>query len=128
MRRREGFTVIEVLVAVTLMAIALSGITLTGVVSMRADTKSHRASAATALAQAKLEELRNMQRDAADWTEGPHSEPGLDERGAATGGPFARQWNVDLGYNGHADLARVTVTVSWDGDASQSVTLSALYW
>jgi prepilin-type N-terminal cleavage/methylation domain-containing protein len=128
-RARAGFTIVEVLVAMTLMAIALSGITMTGIVSVRADTRSHRASVAAALAQAKLEQLRNTERDAADWLEGPHSEPSLDEHGASvTGGTYSREWEVVPGYNGHAGLARVTVRVSWAGEGSGAVTLSSLYW
>jgi prepilin-type N-terminal cleavage/methylation domain-containing protein len=126
-RRRDGFTVVEVLVAVALMAVALSGIAMTGIVSMQADSKSHLASAATSLAQAKLDELRNTQRNMPAWEEGTHQENHIDENGdSVTGGPFRRRWTVDLEYNQKADLARVTVDVLWDGGGP--VTLSALYW
>jgi prepilin-type N-terminal cleavage/methylation domain-containing protein len=126
-RRRDGFTIIEVLIAVALMSIALSGVAMTGIVSMRADTTGHLASAATTLAQTKLDELRNMQRDEPDWSEGTHNEYNLNENGvSASGSPFTRRWVVDLGYNNHADLARVTVDVMWSGGGP--VTLSALYW
>lgn len=126
-RRDGGFSIIEVLMAVALMAVALSGIAMTGIVSMQADTKGHLASAATTLAQAKLDELRNMQRDAPDWEEGTHQENSVLESGeTGTGGPFRRRWTVDLDYNSQTDLARVTVDVLWDGGGP--VTLSALYW
>jgi prepilin-type N-terminal cleavage/methylation domain-containing protein len=126
-RRRDGFTIIEVLIAVALMSIALSGVAMTGIVSMRADTTGHLASAATMLAQTKLDELRNMQRDEADWAEGTHHEYNLDENAvSSTGNPFTRRWVVDLGYHNQANLARVTVDVMWDGGGP--VTLSALYW
>ena len=126
-RRDDGFTLIEVLMAVALMAIALSGIAMTGIVSIQADSRGHLASAATTLAQAKLDELRNTMRDEADWTEGAHQENHLDENGvSAAGGRFQRHWTVDLDYNQKADLARVTVDVLWDDGGP--VTLSALYW
>ena len=122
-----GFTIIEVLMAVALMGLALSGIALTGIVSMQADTKGHLASAATTLAQAKLDELRNMLRDEADWAEGTHQENYLDEDGeSVTGGAFSRRWTVELDYNAKSDLSRVTVDVLWEGGGP--VTLSALYW
>jgi prepilin-type N-terminal cleavage/methylation domain-containing protein len=125
--RDAGFTIIEVLMAVTIMAIALSGIALTGIVSMQADTRGHLASAATTLAQGKLDQLRNTPRDEPDWSEGAHQEDHLDENGnSVTGGPFQRRWTVDLDYNSQPDLARVTVDVVWDGGGP--VTLSALYW
>ena len=128
MRPREaGFTIIEVLMAVAIMAIALSGIALTGIVSMQADTRGHLASAATTLAQAKLDQLRNTLRDDPEWSEGAHQENSLDENGnSVAGGPFQRRWNVDLDYNSQPDLARVTVDILWDGGGP--VTLSALYW
>ena len=126
-RRDGGFTIIEVLMAVALMAIALSGIAMTGIVSMQADSRGHLASAATTLAQAKLDELRNTMRDAPDWTEGPHQENNLDENGiSVAGGRFTRHWNVDLDYNSKPDLTRVTVDVLWNDGGP--VTLSALYW
>jgi len=127
MKRRDGFTIIEVLIAVALMSIALSGVAMTSIVSMRADTTGHLASAATTLAQTKLEQLRNMPRDEADWDEGTHQEYSLDENGlSASGNPFTRRWTVDLAYNNQPDLARVTVDVMWSGGGP--VTLSALYW
>ena len=125
--RNAGFTIVEVLMAVAIMAIALSGVALTGIVSMQADTRGHLASAATTLAQAKLDQLRTTLRDDADWSEGVHTENGLDENGeAVTGGPFQRRWDVVLDYNSQPDLARVTVDILWDGGGP--VTLSALYW
>ena len=126
-RADAGFTIIEVLMAVAIMAIALSGVAMTGIVSIQADTRGHLASAATTLAQGKLDQLRNTLRDDGDWDEGVHQENALDENGqSVTGGPFRRRWNVALDYNGKPDLARVTVDVTWDGGGP--VTLSALYW
>lgn len=128
-RRDAGFSFVEVLVAVALMGIALAGITMTGVVSMRADTKSHLGSAATSLAQARLDDLRTTQRNDTAWQEGTHTQTGVNEQGqSGTGGPFTRAWVVDLDYQNKAELARVTVTVSWNEGGPQSVTLSSLYW
>ena len=125
--RDAGFTIVEVLMAVAIMALALSGIAFTGITSMQADTRGHLASAATTLAQGKLDQLRNTLRDDEDWGEGTHQENGLDENGnSVTGGPFQRRWTVDLDYNSQPDLARVTVDILWDGGGP--VTLSALYW
>ncbi len=60
-RNANGFTLIEALVAVAVMAIVVSGLASMGVTTIQADTQSRRVSAATALAQAKLEELRGVQ-------------------------------------------------------------------
>lgn len=122
----EGFSLVESLVAVALMAIAISGLAMMNMSTMQADAKSSSVNTATALAQDKLEELRVLRRSAADWTEGTHGpETGLDGSGNANGGPYTRQWEVDLNYNGFDNLSRVTVTVSRGED---SVSVSSLYW
>lgn len=128
-QRAKGFTVVEVLVTLPLMAVAFAGIAMTAVVSTRTDTKSHEAAAATSLAQAQLERMRNLARTHSAWVEGTHVQTGLDETGATCPqGVFSRQWTVDLDYNGRAKLSRVTVTASWSALPGQSVTLSSLYW
>jgi prepilin-type N-terminal cleavage/methylation domain-containing protein len=126
-RATRGFTIIEVLVGIAIMTVTISSVAVTGVVSVRADTKSHQASATTTLAQAKMDQLRMLPRTHAHWTEGTHSESGLTDGGIAhPSGPYSRQWVIDLDYNGQTDLARVVVTASMGG--AQAVTLSSLFW
>src|SRR5712692_2653958 len=110
----NGFTLIEVLVAISIMALVLTGLTSMGVTTIQADTHSRRQSAATSLAQAKLEDLRVLPRSHPDWAVGPsHSETGLQEDGSP-GGVYTREWDVETDYNTYKQLARVTVRVSWD--------------
>lgn len=126
----KGSSLIEVLVAITLLGITLAGIAATGVSTIRADIQSQLASAATTLAQAKLEDMQLLRRSHPDWAEGSeHQETHLDENGevGAQDGLYTRQWTVDLDYNGFRRLARVTVTVSWLEGEEQSVSLSSLY-
>ena len=125
-RNANGFTLIEALVAVAVMAIVVSGLASMGVTTIQADTQSRRVSAATALAQAKLEELRGLRRSNTAWTVGSHSQTGLDEN-AEPGGSYTRQWTVQNNYNGFSKLSRVTVTVSWD-DGAGSVRVASLFW
>ncbi len=121
----DGFTLTEVMVAIALMALVLTGIASMGITTISSDTYSSRESAATALAQAKLEELRLLRRAHADWAAGVHSQTGLAEDGQLDGGPYDREWRVETDYNGFPNLSRVTVTVSW---ADGEVSLSSLYW
>ena len=122
----KGFSLVESLVAVALMAIAISGLAMMNMSTLQADAKSSSVNTATALAQDKLEELQTLRRSASDWAEGTHGpETGLDGSGNANGGPYSRQWEVDLNYNGFNNLSRVTVTVSW---SDENVSVSSLYW
>ena len=125
-RNANGFTLIEALVAVAVMAIVVSGLASMGVTTIQADTQSRRVSTATALAQAKLEELHGLRRSNTAWTVGSHSQTGLDEN-AEPGGSYTRQWTVQNNYNSYNKLSRVTVTVSWDNGAG-SVRVASLFW
>jgi len=125
-RNANGFTLIEALVAVAVMAIVVSGLASMGVTTIQADTQSRRVSAATALAQAKLEELRGLRRSNTAWTVASHHETGPDEI-AETEVSYTRQWTVQNNYNSYNKLSRVTVTVSWDNGAG-SVRVASLFW
>ena len=119
-----GFTLIEVLVAISIMALVMTGLTSMGITTIQADTHSRRQGAATSLAQAKLEDLRVLLRSNADWTAGLHSGTTVEEDGVE----HTREWEVETDYNTYKQLARVTVTVSWDDGTPGSVSLSSLYW
>ena len=124
MKHDGGFTLIEVLVAISIMALVMAGLTSMGVTTIQADTHSRRQSVATSLAQAKLEELRVLRHSQADWTAGLHSGTTVE----ADGAEYTREWEVETDYNNYKRLSRVTVTVSWDDGTSGSVSVSSLYW
>lgn len=124
-RCERGFTLIEVLVAIVVMAISLTGVAMMSSSTMVADTSGRQQVAATLLAQEKLEQLRSLRRSDDDWDTGTHSESGLDEDGTSGGGPYTREWEVEEDYNGRNNFARVTVVVSW---GNGEVVLSSLYW
>ena len=59
--RRDGFTLIEVLIALTILAIGLLGVALMQVTSISGNTFSREMSVATELGQDMLEKLRTLQ-------------------------------------------------------------------
>lgn len=117
----HGFTLIEVLIAITLMAIAFAGIATMGISSIQADTQSRGINAATALVREKLDQLRILPHSDTAWGNGTHTEWGLAEDGSSGSGPYERTWVVQEDYNLYTHLHQVTVTVSWyDGQVSLS--------
>ena len=105
----QGFTLIEILVAMTIFSIASLGTASLLTSTMRANMMAHHRSFATAFAQDKIEEVR------------------ASGTGACTGGT-ASQGSITFslacgtvgGPNGSND---VTVTVTWSDPESQSVQL-----
>lgn len=103
---QQGFTLVEVLIAVTLFAIgmiAVSGLTLS---SIRGNSLSAQINQANSLAKSKLEELHCAK--PSDLADG--SEADIDATGT-TGGIFDRVWEVTAGPT--ANSRRVVVRVTW---------------
>lgn len=97
--RQEGFTLLEVLIALVVLTVGLLGMAaLTGSL-VSAGALSRDRVTATALAQAKIEEFEN--------TTITSSVTGSDTQGA-----FARTWTVTSG-SPTANTATVQVTVTW---------------
>lgn len=116
-----GFTLTELLVAVAILAIAvlLAFHAFITVSTQRA--LAYNISAASNLAQDKLEELRNLAYGSV--VPGTYSENDIDETGAA-GGIFDRAWTVGADGVPIAETKTITVTVTWPYlSTTQTVTL-----
>ena len=59
-KRQQGFTLIEVMIAVLLLLVGVAGVLSIQMVSMRASSFSRHATAATMVAEDKREELMTM--------------------------------------------------------------------
>ena len=101
---QRGFTMIEVMIAIVLLAVATTGLVGLFRIQTGASSFSRHATEATELAQDKLEFLRTQAANAASG-----SEPGLTSLGK-TGGGYDRSWTV-VPSTTFTDYA---VTVSWD--------------
>jgi len=112
---QQGFTLIEVLVASGLMAIVMMGLQSLLVTTIRANTLANTTTAATTLAQQKIELLRNT----------AYSSVALTSGTSDTVSPYTRTWVIT---NGPATNTKsVTVSVSWPAaNGTQTVQLNTI--
>jgi len=110
---QQGFTLIEVMIAILLSAIAVVGLVGIYSVQTRGSSVSRHTTEAAVLAEDRMETLRTQTVPATG------SESGLDAIGAA-GGIYNRAWTVAIGT---VDIT-YSVTVSWNEDGiTRNVTL-----
>ena len=113
----KGFSLIEVLISLVILAIGFLAIAGMQVTSIRGNSFSNRVTQATILAQDKLEELKNLSYTHADLSSGQHSE------GTITGTIFSRQYVV---ADTTSTMKTITVTVQWTDGTTHSISLSTI--
>lgn len=118
-KNRAGMTLVEVMVALIILAVALSWLAPLIIIAMRGTRRGGDLTEATTAAQDKLEEFRNR-----SYTYLLNNPTGQD-----TLGGVIRSWNV-IEEPGHVGLLRIALDLSWqdeEGDAHQIefVTLQA---
>jgi type IV pilus assembly protein PilV len=114
-RNSDGFGIIEVLIAMFLLAVGIFGLVSLQSRGIRGNDLGNRTSQAVALAQDKVEELIND--NATGQTIATGSDSNIDETGGANG-IFNRNWQVQ--NNTPVNNAQtVAVTVSWNDVAGQ---------
>jgi type IV pilus modification protein PilV len=113
----KGMTLLEVAIALFILAIGLLGLAGLQMVALRSDTLGHQATLATTLAKAKMTELQK----ADQLTDG--ADQYVDK---ANGVTYARQWSVQPDVP-QPEMATVRVQVSWRGElADRAVMVSAV--
>ena len=128
-RRQGGFTIIELLIALTILCIGLLGLIKLVVVALQASSFSRHHTEASVLAEDRLEQLRSRTILAGITTET------VDARGVSdTDGLFTRTSTVtstavsDTRGNALGTFYRIDVSVAWKETSDQtpdhSVTLS----
>ncbi len=110
-RRGEGgFSLLELLIALTILLIGITGILTMQIVSLRATAYSRHATEAAVLAEDKLEQLRTVPINNALLANGDEN---INAQGLTTGNAqldfFRRQWSTVW----VAGVGTVTVTVRW---------------
>jgi type II secretion system protein I len=114
---RNGFTLLEILVALGLFAIALASLPALLITTVQANARATRITEATDLAQDKLEAMRNT--PYASLTSGTDQ---VTLKGSTK--PYVRSWVVTAGPTG--TTRNVVVKVAWTDQANYEVQLKMI--
>ena len=122
-KKNCGFTLVEILIAITIFCFAVLGLAIGTVSVIRTNQTSHLRANAVNLAQARLEELRAMTSAAFSGLSCPSSTP-CSDNAVASGVTFTRQWWITAN-SPVAGVNRIDVTVNWSDYTGQSLTFTA---
>jgi prepilin-type N-terminal cleavage/methylation domain-containing protein len=118
--KQDGFTLLELVIAMGLFASGLLGLTLLTSSLMANNMTARHHAAATQLAQNKIEMIRqNAYSGIIDGTE-----PKMDASGTFGSGVFTREVTVE--ENEDPAFKQVTVTVSWRSKGEHRVVLRSI--
>ena len=127
-RQQSGFTLIEILVALTIFSFAVLGLAIGTVSVAQTNNNSHLNASAVNLAQAKLEELRAMKSAAFTALSCPsYTTAGCSDSPVASGKTFARSWQITVD-SPVAGVNKVEVKLDWTDYTSHSVTFTGAIW
>ncbi|MFQ5902194.1 MAG: prepilin-type N-terminal cleavage/methylation domain-containing protein [Candidatus Binatia bacterium] len=118
-----GFTLIEVLVAMSIFTIAVLGLAVGATSVMRANQTSYFSTLATNLAQDKLEELKGMTVSALPPCSS-YTDTGCSDTSSSSGLIFTRSWQI-IANSPVTGVNRIDVKVDWTDYISQSLTVSS---
>jgi prepilin-type N-terminal cleavage/methylation domain-containing protein len=130
LRRKEGFSLIEVLVALVILAVGLLGLALFQTTAIKGNAIASKWTVATELAQDRLERFRHVGWDnivssaAGGFTTGPPPQPTYANLPGAAGDntivrgtQYYRIWYVTS--NATDSLKTITVWCCWSDDAAR---------
>lgn len=117
-KKQSGFTLIEVMIALVILAAGLLALATMQIVSIRSNAFSSEMTYSTMLAQQQLENLRNLPYDNTNLDSGTHGLPPIiGDKGAS----YTVAWTVDTSV---ADMKTITLDVTWEsqrlGEANQA--------
>jgi type II secretion system protein I len=114
--KSNGFTLVEVLVAIIILSFSLLALAGLMVTTTKNNSFGTNMTEAATFAQDKLEELRAMRWD--DISEGTSS----DQKSGSTGINYTRNWNVakdDV-------LKTIAISINWQDRANHSIKLTSV--
>ncbi len=124
LKNEDGFTIIEVLMAVIILSLGMMAYGVTSGSIMTRNTHSTQESISITLAQDKIEELKNQ--DLATLLGLTISEPEINEEGTSSGNHtvYSRSTLVTDAGQPCGCYYDVNVTVSWNNNGNHSVELN----
>ena len=115
--RKNGFSLIEVLLGLVILAVGLLAVAGMQVVSIRGNSISHRLTEATSLIQNRMDELKRWPFDDAGLSAGHHAE------GMLSGSNFSRSYDVE---EISSTLKAITVNVQWTDKTNHQISSSTM--
>jgi prepilin-type N-terminal cleavage/methylation domain-containing protein len=117
-RKQKGFTLIEVVAGLIILAIGLLAIATMQITSTKGGYFSSNVTQATIFAQDKLEYLKNL-----SYSDS-HLSTGLHNEGAISGTIFSRV--VDVVEDAGNSMKTITVTVRWTDHGNHNISFSTI--
>lgn len=112
---RNGFTLVEMLVALTIFGLGVMALASTLPQGLSVRDKARRMTVATSYAQETVERLRDLRFDDAALAAGDHTHPDSPLDGA-----YRTRWSVQDGVP-VPDMKRIVVTVSFPTSSADSI-------
>jgi prepilin-type N-terminal cleavage/methylation domain-containing protein len=124
-RKDDGFTLVEILIAITIFSFAVLGLAIGTVSVIRTNQTSHLRTSAINLAQARFEELRAMTATAFSSLACPsYTTSGCSDSSVASGKTFSRSWQITAN-SPVAGVNKIDVKIDWTDYTNQSLTFTA---
>ncbi|MBF0527552.1 MAG: prepilin-type N-terminal cleavage/methylation domain-containing protein [Deltaproteobacteria bacterium] len=116
-KNRDGFSLVEVMIAMTLFSVALLGIAQMQITAFKTNSQANNISRASVYASDKLEELRALGRNNfSDPQLAAGNHPATGDPTQPTITPFTRTWTITDNYDtGTAVVISKSISVSLSG-------------
>ena len=122
-----GFSVIELMVALTILGIGIIGLANVFPYGSQTQVKDRLRTSGADLAQQKMEQLRTVAWSDANLTDGTHPSNAGETLTLTSEGVFNRRWFVTTQAGNFADMKLVTVRVRWTYPRPDSLDLTTYF-